>query len=87
MVEFSGIKGLLEKGLGPQWMVNPVMTPLAEMSGRSHWNVIRLGFTSMGSKLDREPGTPSLVVKKELMGVDLLGMLCSVPAIATTVNV
>lgn len=51
------------------------------------WKVMRLGFTSMGSKLEREPGTPSLVVKKELMGVERLGMVWSEPAMVTTVKV
>ena len=41
----------------------------------------------MGSKVDSDPGTPSLVVKKELMGVDLLGMFCSLPEMETTVKV
>ena len=51
------------------------------------WKVMRLGLTSMGSKLEREPGTPSLVVKKELMGVERLGMVWSEPAMVTTVKV
>ena len=44
-------------------------------------------MTSMGSKLEREPGTPSLVVKNELMGVERLGMVWSEPAMVTTVKV
>ena len=46
-----------------------------------------LGKTSMGSKLVRLPGTLSRVEKDWEMGRDLLGMLMSVPALVTTVNV
>ena len=37
--------------------------------------------------LKREPGTPSSVVKKELMGVERLWMVWSEPAMVTIVKV
>ena len=51
------------------------------------WKVMRLGFTSICMKLEREPCTPSMVVKKEMMGLERLGMVWSKPTMVTIVKV